>query len=508
MDIPPTLKDEAGQPRQRVRELLPDLHLGFHPPGPLNAITDVPGVLVSALEIFEDDDGRIVAEVTGRRDGLGRRRQIGKTSDVNTGVTVILPRPNPAWFTTACYSSIFSFNGSGELTGSHWIKETGLLNSPIVLTNSFSVGAAYSGIYEFAIRGSLRSQGRGLKGDMLQGGAKDGMALGDYFLLPVVGETYDGFLNDIGRMVVKPEHVLNAIELAAAGGNSPTGGADAPIPDRTPNNSQLPPSRPVHEGSTGGGTGMLTMGFKGGTGTSSRIVPGILHGEPTQWTVGCLVQSNFGKLEDLHFGSVPVGREWKRDFAGTEWRDGCIFAGTGSGGTASDVSASKMAGDGGKNAAQEGFTATNPTTPPDGSIIVILSTNAPLNPTQLQRLAKRATVGLSRVGGFGANSSGDIFLAFSTAPGPQREPEAMPGYSTWEARRAARVEEQVGVDGGFVQDTTINGLFEAAAEAVMEAVLNAMCMAEGVVGVEGNRASGIPLGWVKKVVEERYGGGR
>ena len=329
----------------------------------------------------------------------------------------------------------------------------------------------------------MRRQGReaelqpGRKGD---GGRQKPLV--DWFLLPVVGETFDGHLNDIGRMAVGSEHVVQAIDLAAnsASNNSP---------------------QPVREGSVGGGRGMLTMGFKGGTGTSSRIVPAIVKAKKTEFIVGCLVQSNFGKLEDLHFGSVPVGRAWVKEFAGTEFAGGLIFTGD-----TADETTQKEGSEGAAKAKPISEAQTpsqgGPTTPPDGSIIVILATNAPLHPTQLHRLAKRATVGLARVGGWGANSSGDIFLAFSTAAPVPRDPEVQEGMSTWEARRTARVAEEM----GLLQDTTISGLLEAAGEVVMESVLNAMCMAEGVVGVAGNRAEGVPLGWVREVVG-RFGGG-
>lgn len=172
--------------RKRLRDLVPNLHLGYWKPGPLNSLTDVPNVLVHTQEILADD------------------------GNVNTGVTSILPRKD--WFYKACYSGIFSFNGSGEMTGSHWINETGLLHSPIIITNSFSVGAAYQGIYEYTIKS------RGVtKGNV------------DWFLLPVVAETFDGYLNDLTQFVVKPEHIINGLESVSS--------------DR------------VKEGNVGGGTG-------------------------------------------------------------------------------------------------------------------------------------------------------------------------------------------------------------------------------------------------------------
>ncbi|KAK1725951.1 peptidase family S58-domain-containing protein, partial [Colletotrichum acutatum] len=226
-------------PRGRIRDVLPNLDLGRWPAGSKNSITDVPGVLASTQSI---------------------RTEAG----VNTGVTVILPRRE--WFKEACYAGIFRFNGSGELTGSHWIEETGLLASPIVLTNSFSVGDAYRGIYEYAIKHYSNENGEI-----------------EWFLLPVVGETFDGFLNDISKLAVTSAHVAKGIESVT----------DDPVP----------------EGNTGGGTGMICHWFKGGTGSSSRIVPGIDgEGKETSYTVAALVQANYGRAAHLRIGGFPVGR--------------------------------------------------------------------------------------------------------------------------------------------------------------------------------------------------------
>lgn len=179
-------------PRMRIRELLPDLHLGDWAPGALNSLTDVPGVLVHTQEILADN------------------------GNVNTGVTSILPRED--WFRNACYAGIFSFNGSGEMTGSHWINETGLLHSPIVITNSFAVGAAYQGIYEYTIKSQKVAKGNV-----------------DWFLLPVVAETFDGYLNDLSQFPLTPAHIVRGLENVSS--------------DR------------VREGSVGGGTGMICRKF-------------------------------------------------------------------------------------------------------------------------------------------------------------------------------------------------------------------------------------------------------
>ncbi|KAL8378092.1 hypothetical protein RB595_008680 [Gaeumannomyces hyphopodioides] len=396
----------AKPPRQRVRALLPDLHLGFHPPGRLNSITDVPGVLVHTTTLHGPPDPARPASV------------------INTGLTVILPRRD--WLDSACYAATHTFNGAGELTGAHWIRETGLLASPIVLTGSFSVGAAHEGVYRHAIR---------------ERAGEDGIA--DVAILPVVGETYDGFLNDGAAMAVRPEMVVAAIDAASA---------DA-----------------VPEGNTGGGTGMITMGFKAGTGSASRVVRGIERGVRRDFVVGALVQSNFGKMDDLHFGSVPVGRVLARE-AGEEERRR-------------------------RSSGNEGRIT-------DGSIIAVLATDAPLHPTQLRRLAKRATVGLARAGGFGANFSGDIFLAFSTAAAVPADTPVPEDMTPAQAKFVARVDQSVDV----VQDATINGLFEAAAEAVHESILNALCMAEDTLGPRGNRMGAIDLDQVTRIVERYFSG--
>ncbi|KAJ9652470.1 hypothetical protein H2198_008293 [Neophaeococcomyces mojaviensis] len=408
-----TSQTNASSSRARVRDVLPNLHLGFHSTGPLNSITDVPGVLVHTQSLH-------------RPEGHNPSRP---ASIINTGVTTILPRRD--WFDSACYAAMFSFNGSGELTGSHWINETGLLASPIVLTNSFGVGACYDGIYRYAVREFVDKDTN----------------LVNWFLFPVIGETYDGFMNDIGAMAVTSDMVIDGIEKAS--------------------------SERVKEGNTGGGTGMLTMGFKAGTGSASRTVDALVRGEKKQFSVGALVQSNFGKARDLRFGPVPVGRILEKE--------------------------KSEKGD----AKEEKSTDAVPERKKDGSIIIVLATDAPLHPVQLQRLIKRATVGLARTGGFGSNSSGDIFIAFSTAAGVPREPAIGGEMTPQEAQFIATVELSVDV----VQDTTINGLFEAAAEAVEESILNALCMAETMEGPNGARVEAIDLEKLKSIVE-RYDGGR
>lgn len=396
----------SSQPRQRLRQLLPDLKLSNWPTGSLNGITDVSGVLTHTTTLRPPTNPAI-----------------------NTGVTVILP--HKGWFHHAVYAGIFRFNGSGEMTGSHWIDETGLLHSPIVLTNSFSVGEAYRGIYDYAI-----------KHYCIQDGSVD------WFLLPVVAETFDGWLNDVTAFAVKPEHVVHAIHAASS--------------DLTP------------EGCTGGGTGMMCQGFKGGTGTSSRVVAGFrepnLEGnvQPRDYTVGVLVQANYGRLRDFRVTGIPVGRiiMEQREKEGDE----AVLKGQAEMEEAKDKK--------------------------DGSIIIIVATDAPLHPTQLQRLAKRATVGLSRVGGYGYNPSGDLFLAFSTG-------NKVPVQTVTAGNRAVDPFKPRALSASFVDDQSINGLFEAVADATEEAIYNAVCMADTVVGHQGHRVDAIDQGQLKEIIE-RY----
>ncbi|KAK7518450.1 peptidase family T4 protein [Phyllosticta citriasiana] len=359
----------SSSPRCRVRSALPDLYLGRFSPGPKNSLTDVPGVLCHAQSIFESANSA--------------------HGPVNTGVTTILPRAD--FFHQACYSGIFRLNGSGELTGSHWIGETGLLHSPIVLTNSFSVGAAYQGIYEYCIQHYRNKE--------------NGEA--DWFMLPVVGETQ------------APDHIVQGISNASAD--------------------------PVPEGNTGGGTGMIAHWFKGGA--PQRPTP-----------LGVLVQANYGRMRDFRIAGAPIGRLLEEEAQAAAHKQ-------------PESSPSPQ------DQAQKGRAANLSTIAAHkdqkaGSIILILATDAPLHPCQLQRLAKRASLGLARVSGNAHNPSGDIFLAFSTA----NEIPVQTATDPWMPR-------ELGVR--VVDDQTINPLFEATADAVEEAILNALCMAESMTGLEG-----------------------
>ncbi|KAJ3161057.1 hypothetical protein HDU86_007676 [Geranomyces michiganensis] len=375
--------------RLPIREVLPDLIIGRWPTGPLNSLTDVPGVLVHTQSIIAP--------------------KTDKHHEINTGVTTILPRKN--WFEQACYAGYFRFNGSGEMTGSHWLDETGLLNSPIIITNSFAVGPCYSGVYEWAMR---------------EKATKDGLA--DWFLLPVIAETFDGHMSDIGALPyqVQSHHVVAGIDNAS--------------------------SAKVKQGNTGGGTGMLALGHKGGTGSSSRVIPGLYaktgddEERKVNFTVAALAQCNFGAKRDFRIGGAPIGRLMMEEDA----RNAATVTET-----AAAASATEKAAE-----------------PARSSLIVVLATDCPLHPVQIQRLAKRATSGMSRVGGWGGNSSGDIFIAFSTASEVPRAPEY-----TWTATVGQKID--------IVQDVTLNALFEAAADATEEAILNALCMAEDMKGPLG-----------------------
>ncbi|OAA53346.1 peptidase family T4 protein [Cordyceps fumosorosea ARSEF 2679] len=387
---------ETSEKRVRLRELIPGIKLGkWERTGPKNGITDVPGVLVHTESIHDKEKG------------------------VNTGVTTILPRKE--WIEKACYAGMFRYNGAGELTGSHWIDDTGLLSSPIVITNSFGVGACHTGIYRYGAQ-----HYRDKNGDV------------DWFLMPVVGETYDGMLNDLSQFVVTPEHAVRGIERASAD--------------------------PVPEGNTGGGTAMTCHGFKAGTGTSSRLVAGLdADGKPIDYTVAALVQANYGRLYSLTIAGAPVGR--------ILWAD------------AEHDAVARGARDAYEQAKKV----------KDGSIIVVIATDAPLNPVQLQRLARRATRGISRVGGYGNTNSGDVFIAFSTgtvAPGQFDAAglEFLPDKA--EILRHEAVDER-----------KMDSLLESAGEATEEAILNALCMAETMTGFRGRTVEAMPLGRVKDIVQ-------
>lgn len=303
--------EPAGRPRAR------DLGIRFDgTPGPRNAITDVAGIEVGHVTLVAGDGPLFV--------GRG---------PVRTGVTAILPRgKDPAAPPVA--AATFSLNGNGEMTGTAWIEESGFLEGPILFTNTHSVGVVRDAVIAWKVR---------------QAGAKSVGA----WSLPVVAETWDGWLSDIDGFHVKPEHVFRALETAGGG--------------------------PVAEGGVGGGTGMVSYEFKGGIGTASRRLAPDLGG----FTLGVLVQANHGVRRQLVISGVPVGEEiggGRRRYAGLDPAD---RAGVSIGET--------------------------------GSILIVVATDAPLLAHQLKRLARRAALGLARTGAVSGNGSGDLFLAFSTA---------------------------------------------------------------------------------------------
>ncbi len=357
----------------RYRDL--GLTVGQLQPGALNAITDVEGVRVGVVTLIEGDGPLRVGD-----------------GPVRTGVTVIVPHDTIG--REVVFAGCHRLNGNGELTGLEWIRESGTLSTPVALTNTHSVGVVRDALVAAEMRGRTD--------------------LTAYWSLPVVGETYDGTLNDINGFHVHPEHLVAALDAASDG--------------------------PVPEGNVGGGTGMICHGFKGGTGTASRRLPDASGG----YTVGALVQANYGRRERLTVDGVPVGREIPKTEVPSPW----------------DVEAARV---------EAGL---SPLPPGSGSIIAILATDAPLLPHQCARLAQRAGLGIARAGGAGEHSSGDIFLAFSTA-----NRGLLRSYKTEEDPRPVQVT--------MAADGIISDLFWAAIEATEEAILNALVSAETMTGRDG-----------------------
>jgi D-aminopeptidase len=371
----------GARPRQRLRDL--GVTVGRIPPGQHNAITDVAGVRVG--------HATIVAGEGDLRIGIG---------PVRTGVTVIMPHEGDIG-REPLFAGFHVLNGNGEMTGLLWVKESGMLTSPIALTNTHSVGLVRDALIAYEIAKSQRPD--------------------VFWSLPVVAETYDGWLNDINGMHVKREHVWAALDTATDG--------------------------PVAEGCVGGGTGMICHEFKGGIGTSSRLLPAAEGG----WTVGVLVQANYGARHLLRIDGVPIGQL---------------------------IPCSDVPG------YREERQRLGQREPGDGSIIIVVATDAPLLPHQCERLAQRATIGLARVGGIGANSSGDIFFAFTTGN------RGLPGAEEQTAAIATC---------RMVPNEGMTPLFEACAEATEEAILNALCLATTTTGVGGRTIHALPLERVREL---------
>jgi D-aminopeptidase len=344
-----------------ARERARDLGIPFPgTPGAHNAITDVAGVTVGYATLVRD---------------------LPEGKAVRTGVTAILPRGR-ATLDTPVFAGLFSLNGNGEMTGSHWIKESGFLEGPVLLTNTHSVGVVRDAAIAYRVRAS--------KAD----------ASGYWWSLPVVAETWDGDLNDINGFHVRAADVDAALDGAHGGA--------------------------LEEGNVGGGTGMVCHEFKCGTGTASRVAR--LDDGGSSYTVGVLVQANYGVRAELRVAGVPVGAELPAPAA--------------------------------------------PKAKDEGSIIIVVATDAPLLPHQLERLARRSTLGLARNGSYSGNGSGDLFLAFSTANAQASQAVASKGLA-------------------MLGNDQLDPLFLACADATEEAIINALVAAESMSGNAGARVEAI-----------------
>jgi D-aminopeptidase len=372
----------AQKPRER------DLKLPIGgTPGPLDSITDVAGVEVGHTTLVSGS-GKLV---------------VGK-GPVRTGVTVVHPRGKAN--SEPVFAAWFTLNGNGEMTGTTWVQESGLLEGPVAITNTHSVGVVRDAIIQWEV-----SQRNALQP----------------WWLPVVAETYDGGLNDINGFHVKPEHVVAALDGASSG-----------VPK---------------EGAFGGGTGMVCHGFKGGIGTASRK----LSSEQGGYTVGVLVQCNYGSRRDLRIAGVPVGEEIPDLLA-------CI------------ANNDPFPADGPRRRCDEPRGAGAPDEAPEqGSIIVVVATDAPLLPHQLKRVAARVSLGIGRQGGYGGNSSGDIFVAFSTA------------------NRRAWFNDQAVTDVKMLPNDRISPLFQATVQATEAAITNALLAADTTTGANDLRIYAMPV---------------
>jgi L-aminopeptidase/D-esterase-like protein len=355
----------AAQPKPRAR----DLGIPFDgTPGPNNAITDVKGVEVGHTTLISGE-GKL---------------EVGR-GPVRTGVTAILPRGRES--SDPVFAGWFSLNGNGEMTGTTWIEESGFLEGPVMITTTSSVGTVRDAVVKYYTRNARQQQP---------------------WVLPVVAETYDGFLNDAHGFHVKEEHVFSALESARSG--------------------------TVAEGNVGGGTGMRCFEFKGGIGTASRTS----RAAEGNFTVGVLVQSNFGSRDQLRIAGVPVGQEIP-------------------------------------------LPAARPAE--QGSIIIIVATDAPLMSHQSKRLARRAALGLARTGSVAGNGSGDIFLAFSTANPSAARSDGLASLK-------------------MLPNERMGSLFEATVYATEEAIINALVAAETMTGRDGHTTPALPHERVKELLKK------
>jgi L-aminopeptidase/D-esterase-like protein len=374
-----TLAAHAQKPRAR------ELGVPFDgTPGPNNAITDVKGVEVGHTTVISGS-GKLV---------------VGK-GPVRTGVTAIHPRGKNS--NDAVFAAWFTLNGNGEMTGTTWVDDSGFLNGPVMITNTHSVGIVRDAVIAWKVK-------RG-EPDME----------GYWWSLPVVAETWDGWLNDINGFHIHPEDAWHALDTAHAG--------------------------PVEEGNVGGGTGMICNEFKGGIGTSSRV----LDAKEGGYTVGVLVQCNYGSREELRIAGVPVGKEIPEHPAYESSND----------------------------------RRSNHDT---GSIIVIVATDAPLIPTQLKRIAKKVSLGLGRDGSYSGDGSGDIFLAFSTANPDAVSPKSSQPNNTHQLT--------------MLPNDSLDPLFLATVEATEEAVINAMVAAETMKGIDNHEVIALPHDKLREVLKK------
>src|SRR5438067_1347854 len=358
----------SAQTKPRAR----DLGVPFDGiPGPFNAITDVKGVEVGHTTLISGEGPLKVGE-----------------GPVRTGVTAVLPRGKGS--RGAVFAAWFTENGNGEMTGTTWVEDSGFLDGPVMITNTHSVGIVRDAVIAWKVKHGHP--------DME----------GYWWSLPVVAETWDGWLNDINGFHVKAEHAFHALDSAHGG--------------------------LVEEGSVGGGTGMICNEFKGGIGTSSRV----LSAKEGGYTVGVLVQCNYGKREQLRVAGVPVGRE----MAGPDiWNQDT------------------------------------------GSIIVVVATDAPLIPTQLKRIARRVALGVGRDGSYSGDGSGDLFIAFSTANAGAIAPKGLRQIS-------------------MLPNEQLDPLFLATVQATEEAVINAMVAAEDMKGINNHFVPALPQDKLREVLKK------
>ncbi|MFH2203283.1 MAG: P1 family peptidase [Elusimicrobiota bacterium] len=367
-----------NESRCRVRDL--GVRIGTFQAGRYNAITDVPGVQVGHTTLIEGE-GPLVR-------GRG---------PVRTGVTAILPMAGNV-FMNRVVGGGFVLHGAGEISGLTQVMEWGLIETPILLTNTLSVGRCSEALVQYMI------------------GKHPEIGNREDVVIPVVGECDDSWLNDIAGRHVHARHVAAAIDSAQSGR--------------------------VIEGSVGGGTGMVTCDFKGGIGTSSRRI----KTADMNYVLGVLVMSNFGRMEDLRMDGVPVGRSLKPDFTQQPHREDTY-----------------------------------------GSIIAVFATDAPLLPNQVNRIAKRVGLGIGRAGSFAAHGSGEIIVGFSTA-------NAVPRSSRKMLYRMK-----------VLLDDCMDPLYAAAVDATEEAILNSMCMADGMRGADGHLAPALPLDRVRELLAKYRG---